>query len=876
MTDPLIGATTASFAVTLSVALTEPVDVAWSTKDGTAKAGIDYEAASGVVTFLPGETEKQIQVTVYGQDVGATQPKNFYIKLTPPTNAVLGTSLIECIITVEDDEGTPITSIVVAQGKRGLKGDPGLSAYEQAVLMGYEGTVEEWMESTADAAQAATRAEEALIEVEANAARAEAAAAAAAFAGRIYPTPAAGVDPVTGVTSGSYYNVRSPSDDNFIDEYQNVGGVATPTGKSYPSSSSLSDIRTSKIGSFASIAEMNAYTGMIDGQVFFVKSYYAPNYALSSPYVGGGERVYKSSLSAVNNGGTIINGWVLINPKWTLEEWGAKGNDPLFDDSVPIQNAFDFVQQHTNANLYSEQEGVTFYLHNPLILTGTEAYIPNGNMLNIDFSGVKLAPAVDNLTMLVVNRNHTKISRLFITNPLSKVNVTGVLFGSLTPEIKGGTCFSTLEYPTWEYIKTAFKAQPTRTVNGSTAGAYYNEIVSPVVMHTDVGFQFTGNDLALENQNTRYNIFNPRQIGGDYMFKLECVETLRVFGGSAEFVGNNTGTGAVIYQTQKYPNHMIENNGNTFYGLVAEACNRLYDNNSWTLGLINVSNINPLKPNISGSVGRVITEISGSVRVTSDIASNEPILSVHSEVHNKQLYLRITETGDCQIWGDTVINIPQNIEMFEKFLNCGVLTANQRIFTPNVTSKTSDLVLTSNNGDFGALIVNTTANYAMLYNSSGKDTVFGGSPVVRPDNDGQTGLGSASKRWGAVYSSTGTIQTSDERLKQDFRSLNDAEKSAAIEIKNNIGLFRFIDAVKEKGDSARKHVGVLAQQVISILEKHGLDWHEYGFICYDEWDATEDVEIVDGEKTVVVKGVEAGNRYSIRYDELTMFILAAL
>lgn len=162
MTDPLIGATTASFAVTLSVALTEPVDVAWSTKDGTAKAGIDYEAASGVVTFLPGETEKQIQVTVYGQDVGTTQPKNFYIKLTPPTNAVLGTSLIECIITVEDDEGTPITSIVVAQGKRGLKGDPGLSAYEQAVLMGYEGTVEEWMESTADAAQAATRAEEAL------------------------------------------------------------------------------------------------------------------------------------------------------------------------------------------------------------------------------------------------------------------------------------------------------------------------------------------------------------------------------------------------------------------------------------------------------------------------------------------------------------------------------------------------------------------------------------------------------------------------------------------------------------------------------------------------------------------------------------------
>ena len=47
---------------------------------------------------------------------------------------------------------------------------------------------------------------------------------------------------------------------------------------------------------------------------------------------------------------------------------------------------------------------------------------------------------------------------------------------------------------------------------GLNSGAYYNEIISPVFMHTDYGFQFTGNDLALDNQNTRYNIFNPRQV----------------------------------------------------------------------------------------------------------------------------------------------------------------------------------------------------------------------------------------------------------------------------------------------------------------------------------------------------------------------------
>ncbi len=307
MTDPLIGATTALFAVTLSVALTEPVDVAWSTKDGTAKAGIDYEAASGVVTFLPGETEKQIQVTVYGQDVGVTQPKNFYIKLTPPTNAVLGTSLIECIITVEDDEGTPITSIVVAQGKRGFKGDPGLSAYEQAVLMGYEGTVEEWMESTADAAQAAERAQEALVEVEAAAAKAEAAAAAAAFAGRIYPTPAAGVDPVTGVPNGAYYNVRSPSNDTYIDEYQNVNGVATPSGKSYPTadapvpSTRVTDgtetqeqINDKSVRVLKSVVDLLSYTARVEGQAVFVKE---------------SDSFYE--YDSTNTSPISLNGWVL-------------------------------------------------------------------------------------------------------------------------------------------------------------------------------------------------------------------------------------------------------------------------------------------------------------------------------------------------------------------------------------------------------------------------------------------------------------------------------------------------------------------------------------------------------------------------------------
>lgn len=148
----LSGATTAVFIVKLSAALEVPVNVAWQTKDGTAKSGTDYEAASGSVTFEAGETQKQIQVVVYGRETGDTATRKFNILLYPPENAILDQTLTEVEIQVTDSEGVAITSLVVATGPRGLKGDPGLSAYALAKLQGYSGTLEEWLESQNPAA----------------------------------------------------------------------------------------------------------------------------------------------------------------------------------------------------------------------------------------------------------------------------------------------------------------------------------------------------------------------------------------------------------------------------------------------------------------------------------------------------------------------------------------------------------------------------------------------------------------------------------------------------------------------------------------------------------------------------------------------------
>lgn len=304
MSDNLIGATTAIFIVSLSIAVNEPVDVAWSTRDGTAKAGTDYKAANGVVSFLPGETRKQIEVTVYGQNVSPTGDKNFFINLMPPTNAVLGTTLIEAVIKVEDESGVPVTSVIVAQGKRGLKGDPGLSAYEQAVLMGYDGTLEDWMQEQADAAAAAQRASDYAANAAAAAQKAEYAATAASFLGNIFPTPEAGVDPVTGVGNGAYYNVRSPSDDAFLEEYQNIGGVPTPTGKSYPSS-----VYVENLGTSVEVTQALAKTGLNYFDPMFVES--NNGYPLNAEIkLNNGQVVRSLIANNTNDPNEDMTGWV--------------------------------------------------------------------------------------------------------------------------------------------------------------------------------------------------------------------------------------------------------------------------------------------------------------------------------------------------------------------------------------------------------------------------------------------------------------------------------------------------------------------------------------------------------------------------------------
>lgn len=145
---------------------------------------------------------------------------------------------------------------------------------------------------------------------------------------------------------------------------------------------------------------------------------------------------------------------------------------------------------------------------------------------------------------------------------------------------------------------------------------------------------------------------------------------------------------------------------------------------------------------------------------------------------------------------------------------------------------------------------------------------------LRPNADNTVSVGSAAFRPNQIFAATGTINTSDERDKTELIAISDLEKLVAMEIKESIRKFKFNDAVTVKGESARIHFGVGAQTVKAIFEKHGLDPFSYALLCYDEWD--ERPEVKDENGVVVQEYSPAGSRYGIRYDELAIFILAAI
>jgi hypothetical protein len=98
------GTANATFTVMLSSPSSQTVTVNYATANGTATAGSDYQAASGMLTFSPLETTKSINVVVNG-DVNFEPNEAFVVNLSNPVNATIAEAQGGAQITNDDAQG---------------------------------------------------------------------------------------------------------------------------------------------------------------------------------------------------------------------------------------------------------------------------------------------------------------------------------------------------------------------------------------------------------------------------------------------------------------------------------------------------------------------------------------------------------------------------------------------------------------------------------------------------------------------------------------------------------------------------------------------------------------------------------------------------
>ncbi|MEZ4832201.1 MAG: Calx-beta domain-containing protein [Caldilineaceae bacterium] len=123
------GGVNIDFAVTLSPAADRVVTVEFGTVDGSSVAGLDYIAASGVLTFEIGETAKTINVVVTG-DLVDENDETFSVALRNPTWANLGDA--SATGTISDDDTAQIT---MGPGPTVTEGDDGTTPADFQVTL---------------------------------------------------------------------------------------------------------------------------------------------------------------------------------------------------------------------------------------------------------------------------------------------------------------------------------------------------------------------------------------------------------------------------------------------------------------------------------------------------------------------------------------------------------------------------------------------------------------------------------------------------------------------------------------------------------------------------------------------------------------------
>jgi hypothetical protein len=195
-------------------------------------------------------------------------------------------------------------------------------------------------------------------------------------------------------------------------------------------------------------------------------------------------------------------------------------------------------------------------------------------------------------------------------------------------------------------------------------------------------------------------------------------------------------------------------------------------------------------------------------------------------------------------------------------------SANSPLYISLTSSATAPSFITFSDTGANVGSINAEGSELAIGSTAAGLQFLGSEARIRPFNissnaptDNTIDLGRSNSRFQDIYATNGTINTSDRNEKQDIETLTDAETRVAVAAKGLLRKFRWIDSVEEKGDEARIHFGIIAQDLQDAFTAEGLDAGDYAMFISDTW--TDD------------DGVEQ-TRLGVRYSELLAFIIAAI
>ncbi len=158
----------------------------------------------------------------------------------------------------------------------------------------------------------------------------------------------------------------------------------------------------------------------------------------------------------------------------------------------------------------------------------------------------------------------------------------------------------------------------------------------------------------------------------------------------------------------------------------------------------------------------------------------------------------------------------------------------------------------------GWSIIGVRASGLQFFDAYGSNWVAPYNVDTGQVSDNLVDLGTSSARFDDIYATNGTIQTSDYNEKQDIEELTEAETRVAVACKGLLRKFRWKSAVAEKGDDARTHFGIIAQDLQAAFAAEGLDAGDYAMFISNTWEDEDGVE---------------QTRLGVRYSELLAFII---